>query len=625
MSDSLTFGRYTTSKVLGRGAMGVVYAAVDPVIGRNVALKMIRDDYGSSESAEITSRFEREFQSAGRLSHPNIVPIYDVGREGDAWYIAMELVEGASLEDTIAEGPSPVQKSLNVIAGIAAALDHSHDLGVVHRDIKPANILITTSGVPKVTDFGVAKLSSNTMTAAGSILGTPAYMSPEQARGEILTGASDQFSLGVIAYQLLAGKRPFDGESPTTVMFKIVSDQPETPSTVNPKLPPALDAVLLRALNKDPEQRFSGCVQFADALRAAWGMDTDATVLTTSPPAAPPGKKSSGMPMIALGIAAAAVLAIIGWRLLGSSEPTENTGADPVDAVASSPAAVDQPDPETPATVPVESPEGAGTDSDSAVAAPARTDDTSGDGEVEAVANADQDAVAAEPATPEPPPVVGEPFTVTSQPPGAAITLDGVEVGTTPYELEVVPDRRYAMQLALDGYTSASWAFALDDLSTSQRQSATLHFPMQPDVEPGLVSVDADYAVSATARPLGGGQTRRFNAAVGLQMSLPPGSWAVTVSAPEVFLSQRSTVNVTSGGNRRLSVPIVASVRIAAIPGNCRVSIDGQFVDVTPLQARMVAGDHEFLFEWPATGASLTVNERIVRDGQSVFATAPQQ
>ena len=183
---------------------------------------------------------------------------------------------------------------------------------------------------------------------------------------------------------------------------------------------------------------------------------------------------------------------------------------------------------------------------------------------------------------------------MTSQPPGAAITLDGVEVGTTPYELEVVPDRRYAMQLALDGYTSASWAFALDDLSTSQRQSATLHFPMQPDVEPGLVSVDADYAVSATARPLGGGQTRRFNAAVGLQMSLPPGSWAVTVSAPEVFLSQRSTVNVTSGGNRRLSVPIVASVRIAAILGNCRVSIDGQFVDVTPLQARMVAGDHEF-------------------------------
>ena len=124
------------------------------------------------------------------------MPIYDVGREGDAWYIAMELVEGASLEDTIAEGPSPVQKSLNVIAGIAAALDHSHDLGVVHRDIKPANILITTSGVPKVTDFGVAKLSSNTMTAAGSILGTPAYMSPEQARGEILTGASDQLSAG---------------------------------------------------------------------------------------------------------------------------------------------------------------------------------------------------------------------------------------------------------------------------------------------------------------------------------------------------------------------------------------------------------------------------------------------
>ncbi len=622
MSDSLTFGRYTTSKVLGRGAMGVVYAAVDPVIGRNVALKMIRDDYASSESAEITSRFEREFQSAGRLSHPNIVPIYDVGREGDTWYIAMELVEGMSLEDIIAEGPSPIERSLHIIAGIAASLDHSHDLGVVHRDIKPANILITTAGVPKVTDFGVAKLSGNTMTAAGSILGTPAYMSPEQARGEILTGASDQFALGVIAYQLLAGKKPFDGDAPTTVMFKIVSDQPESPSSANPKLPAALDAVLLRALNKDPEKRFSGCVQFVDALRAAWGTDTDATVLTKAA-AIPPRKKMSRGPMIALGVAVAAVLAIIGWRVIGGGEPAGDTGADPVGAVASSPRTVDRPSAEPPAAVPLGSAEEAEPDSDSTAAAPDGTDDTSADGDTNA--NADQGAVAAEPAAPEPPPVVGEPFTVTSAPPGAAVTLDGIEVGTTPYELEVLPDTRYAMQLALDGYASAGWAFVLDDLSASQRQSATLHFPMQPDVEPGLVSVNADYAVSATARPLGGGPTRRFNAAAALQMSLPPGSWAVTLSAPEVFLSQQSTVNVTSGGTRRLSVPAVASVQIAATPGNCRVSIDGQFVDITPLQARMVAGDHEFLFEWPATGASLTVNERIVRDGQRVFATAPQQ
>ena len=189
----------------------------------------------------------------------------------------------------------------------------------------------------------------------------------------------------------------------------------------------------------------------------------------------------------------------------------------------------------------------------------------------------------------------------------------------------MLPDTRYALQLTLDGYTPAGWAFALDELSDAQRTSASLHFPLQPDVEPGIVGLDSDYPVSATARPVGGGQTRQFDAAANLQMSLPPGSWMITLSAPEVFLSQASTVNVASGSNRRLSVPAAADVQIAANPANCRVSIDGRYVDVTPLQVRLVAGDHDFQFDWPATGASLTLTERIVRDGQRVFATAPQQ
>ena len=597
MSDSTTFGRYTTSKILGRGAMGVVYAAVDPVIGRNVALKMIRDDYSSSESAEITSRFEREFQSAGRLSHPNIVPIYDVGREGDAWYIAMEFVEGVSLDEMLAEGALSTEKSLDILAGIAAALDHSHDLGVVHRDIKPANILLTSSGVPKVTDFGVAKLSGNTMTAAGSILGTPAYMSPEQARGEMLDGASDQFSLAVIAYQLLTGKKPFDGDAPTTVMFKIVSNDSAAPSTMNPKLPAALDSVLLRALHKEPDKRFSGCVQFADALKAAWGMETDATVASVSP-IATPKKKAATVPLIAV-VAVAAVLGVVGWFVFGGNDPGPSEVAESGDDAA--------------AIVPPEPAAETAAAGESAADAPAETDETSG--------VAEQVAVAAPAAAP----VVAQPFTVTSQPPGAAVTVDGTEVGVTPYELELLPDTPHTLQLELDGYSPAGWAFALDDLSAAQRSSATLHFPMQPDVEPGVISVDANYAISATARSVDSGQTRSFDAAVGMQISLPPGSWVVTLSAPEVFLSQQATVTVASGETRRLSAPTVANVQIAAAPGNCRVSIDGRFVDVTPLQLRMAGGDHEFLFEWPASGASLTVNERIVRDGQRIFATAPSQ
>ena len=614
MSDSSTFGRYTTNKILGRGAMGVVYAAVDPVIGRNVALKMIRDDYSSTESSEIASRFEREFQTAGRLSHPNIVPIYDVGREGDAWYIAMELVEGVSLDDTLAEGLCSAEKSLNIIAGIAAALDHSHNLGVVHRDIKPANILLTSNGVPKVTDFGVAKLSGNTMTAAGSILGTPAYMSPEQARGEILTGASDQFSLAVIAYQLLTGKKPFDGDAPTTVMFKIVRDDPAAPSTVNSKLPAALDSVLLRALRKEPEQRFIGCVQFADALSAAWGIDTDATVASVSP--ITQRKKSSvTLPMIAAGVGMAAILATGGWFLFGdgATEPTPATPPTTEMPTPSATPAASQPSID-PVTTASEEPE------EGAIAGDVLTDDTSGAGSADT-----ESSTTAQPEVPEPATVIVEPFTVTSQPAGATVTLDGVEIGATPFQLDMVPSTRYALQLALAGYAPAGWAFTLDDLSASQRSSATLHFPMQLNVEPGVVSVDADYAVSATAQPVGGGQTKRFDAATGLQMSLPPGPWIITLSAPEVFLSQRSTVNVSSGDNRWITVPTLASVQVAAAPGNCRVSVDGQFVDVTPFQIQIAGGDHQFLFEWPASGASLTLSERIVRDGQRVFATAPQQ
>ena len=452
MSDSTTFGRYTTSRVLGRGAMGVVYAAVDPVIGRNVALKMIRDDYGTNESAEITSRFEREFQTAGKLSHPNIVPIYDVGREGDAWYIAMELVEGVSLEDVMVEGAQPVEKSLNTIAGIAPALDHSHDLGVVHRDIKPANILVTTAGIPKVTDFGVAKLSGNTMTAAGSILGTPAYMSPEQARGEVLIGASDQFSLAVIAYQMLTGTKPFDGDSPTTVMFKIVSDDPPSPSSVNAKLPAALDAVLLRGLNKSPEQRFSGCVQFADALRSAWGMDTDATVAVGAPMAA--GKKRKpALPVMVAGASVAAVLAIIGWIVMGGqADLPDDSGGLAADngastpGAASTPPATSQPRSDPPPTVPEEPVEAVDGNADSGTPAPIGVDEASGaaedepnEGDVSAgdPEGAVDPAGAIDPgADPEPPAVVaGEPFTVTSQPPGAAVTLDGTEVGTTTIRL----------------------------------------------------------------------------------------------------------------------------------------------------------------------------------------------
>ncbi len=258
--------------MLGRGAMGLVYLAEDPVIGREVAIKAIRNPTGAeaAEVQEMRARFEGEFRSAGTLSHPNIVTVYDVGQEGDSSFIAMEYVKGETLESVMR---SERNLSPNEIADLAlqlgSALDYAHKRDIVHRDIKPANIMITWDGRPMVTDFGVAKLASSTVTRTGTIIGTPAYMAPEQVTGGTISGASDQFSLGVILYQLLTGERPFSGENPTTVLYKIVHQEPLPPQELNRELPDEVGRVLLRSLKKDPAERYASCTEMARALRQA--------------------------------------------------------------------------------------------------------------------------------------------------------------------------------------------------------------------------------------------------------------------------------------------------------------------------------------------------------------------
>jgi len=272
-------GRYEILEELGRGAMGVVYRARDPSIGRLLAVKTIRMAELSDpvESERLRERLRREAHSAGILSHPGIVVVYDVGQEGDLAFIAMELVAGHSLESLL-EGdkrPSP-QSILSILRQTAAALDYAHKKGIVHRDIKPANILISEDGVVKITDFGVAKISSSQqLTIAGTVLGTPNYMSPEQVQGKPVDGRADQFSLAVIAYELLTGQKPFSGETLTTVLYKIVAEAPPPPHEVNPTLPWPVSLVLNRALAKTPEERYPTCTEFIDALERALGAKKD--------------------------------------------------------------------------------------------------------------------------------------------------------------------------------------------------------------------------------------------------------------------------------------------------------------------------------------------------------------
>lgn len=275
-------GRYPIVRVLGRGAMGVVYEGRDPNIGRRVAIKTARAELlGSREDqAELLERFLREARAAGILNHPNIITIYDVGEEDGTAFIAMEFVEGQSLEEHIASRRRfPLAESVELIAQIAEGLACAHEQGIVHRDIKPANIMLPRNGPPKVADFGIARTKDSSLTQEGVLIGTPSYMSPEQFMGHGVDGRSDLFSLGIILYELLTGERPFPGEAFGTIMHHVLKSAPVAPNELNFSVGAPLGKVALKALAKAPQDRYSSGRALAAALRESLKPAPDPTVL----------------------------------------------------------------------------------------------------------------------------------------------------------------------------------------------------------------------------------------------------------------------------------------------------------------------------------------------------------
>jgi eukaryotic-like serine/threonine-protein kinase len=264
--EEIVDGRYRVVRRIGSGGMADVWLAADTELDRQVALKVLHENF--ARDREFVERFRREASSAAGLQHPNVVGVFDRGRYGDTYYIAMEFVDGSSLRDLVAHGMEP-HEAVEVTRQVLDGAEFAHERGIVHRDLKPANVLIDRSGRTRVTDFGIARAGESEITQTGSVMGTAQYLSPEQAQGMEVTAAADIYSIGVMLFEMLTGRVPFEGDNTVAIAMKQVSEQPVAPSTINPAVSPSLDAVVLRALAKDPANRFASAAEMRAALDAA--------------------------------------------------------------------------------------------------------------------------------------------------------------------------------------------------------------------------------------------------------------------------------------------------------------------------------------------------------------------
>jgi serine/threonine-protein kinase len=530
-------GRYKIVGELGRGAMGVVYHAIDPNIGRPVAIKTIHFGGGRKpeEQNRLRERLFREARSAGILSHPGIVTIYDVEQQGDLAYIAMEFVDGPTLDQVLSEAhPIPPERMFSILGQTAVALDYAHQKGIVHRDIKPANIMIARDGTAKITDFGIAKINaSDQLTMTGNIVGTPHYMSPEQVQGQPVDGRSDQFSLAVIAFEMLTGEKPYSGEHLTTVVYKIVAEEPAAPHRLNPTIGIAIESVLRRSLSKKPDLRYATCQEFAGALEKAcagskgWktmprgGSLNEPTMVDSAKPGVilPPARRARAeatstaerverrtagfLPFLLAILVAAGLLALIGWQAAPwLSNQVQTTKAPAPPPVQPAPPAT------TPAPVPAEP-------KPSPMPPPAPAEQPS-------------------PAKPAPAIAATQPVSIISSPGGATATLDGnpSKACKAPCSLDAAPGR-HNISITMPGYQIEH-----RDVDVESSPVETLPVVLRPlGGTLLLASVPAGAAISVNGRPI-----PKLTPA---ELALSPGTYTIAIEKDGKQAS--ATVEIRNG------------------------------------------------------------------------------
>lgn len=582
-------GRYDIIEQVGRGSMGVVYRAQDTVLEREVALKLLWEDFCDDDSA--LARFQREARAVARLTHRNIVTLYELAQQEDGRpYIAMEFLRGAPLDKRLrADPPLSLVEKVDIVAQLCAGLHFAHEQGVVHRDVKPANIWVLPDATVKLLDFGIARLASSSITRDGNVLGTAAYMAPEQIEGAAVDGRTDIFAAGVVLYELLVGHKPFEADSPTGVIAKIIRGDRSPLDPERDHLPPALVSAVDRALARLPADRFPTAAEFGStltqirtaldrqtaapfdstmmvptlggttasgdlaigprpggatgpdlALRAAPpppGSDVDApTMLTPVPqpgarPAPPaPAVARRGMPGLALGLVALAIVAgvvaaVVAWRGRSGEAPA------------------------------------------SAAAAPASTT-----------------APSSAPAAPAPEQPARE-LLIESDPGGAVVSVDGRRLeGETPVTLRVAAGAAAPGEVTLErrGYETAR--VAITDATWS---AGRLVVPLEPAEVRVRLSLSGPYAFEVVD-----GSRTVSGAAQQHSVSLPEGR-QVRLRAPGVFLDQRVVVRGGAGGAMRVAVPGLGSISVRAVVENCDMRIDGVRTDPPPVhQKPIVAGEH---------------------------------